>query len=156
MITVWRIDKARRSPEDSFSGEGAALEGGRWNPPGTRIVYAAGSLSLAAMEKFVHLGDEGRSLRFVSYQIGIPSRLRVEELRRLDLPGDWKAVPAPQSTLDIGARWAAEARSPVLKVPSVIIETEHNFLLNPLHLDFKRIRIAPAKPFQLDPRLWKE
>lgn len=155
MISVWRIDKARRSPEESFSGEGAALQGGRWNQPGTRMVYASGSLSLAAMEKFVHMGDEGRGIKLVSYQIDIPAGL-VDELMPEDLPSDWKALAAPRSTMEVGTQWTTAASSPVLKVPSVIIETEHNYLINSVHPDFKRLKISLPKPFQLDPRMWKK
>jgi len=155
VTSAWRIDKARRSKADSFSSEGAAIEGGRWNQPGTRMVYSAETLSLAAIEKFVHMGDEGRSLRLVSYRIDIPSDVRIEELKKSDLPKDWKVFPTPQSTMDIGSNWARKAHSAVLKIPSVVIETEHNYLLNPLHPDFKHLRIQPAKPFYFDPRMWK-
>jgi hypothetical protein len=30
-----------------------------------------------------------------------------------------------------------------------------NYLLNPLHPHFKRIRIGRPEPFSFDPRLWK-
>jgi RES domain-containing protein len=153
---AWRIDKVKRSKTDSFSGEGAAIEGGRWNQPGTRMVYSAETLSLAAMEKFVHMGDEGRSVQLVSYRIDIPAAVRVETLKRSELPKDWKSSPAPQSTMAIGSNWVQKSRSAVLKVPSVVIDTEHNYLLNPLHADFKRLRIHPAEPFSLDPRMWKK
>lgn len=131
------------------------MEGGRWNHPGTWIIYAAETLSLAAFEKFVHIGDEGRNLALVSYAIEIPAGVRVEELERRHLPADWKITPAPQSTRDIGTKWIKDARTAIFKVPSVIIETEHNYLLNPLHPDFKSLKIFPAKPFRFDDRAWK-
>ena len=53
MIRAWRIDKAKRSAASSFSGDGARLVAGRWNSKGRVVVYAASSLSLAALEKFV-------------------------------------------------------------------------------------------------------
>lgn len=156
MTTAWRIDKAKRSRSDSFSGEGAAIEGGRWNQPGTLMVYSAETLSLAAMEKFVHMGDEGRSVKLVSYRIDIPEDVRIETLKRNEAPKDWKSSPAPQSTMAIGSNWVKKAHSAILKVPSVVIETEHNYLLNPLHTDFMRLKIHPAKPFSFDPRMWKK
>ena len=119
------------------------------------MVYTSETLSLAAMEKFVNEGDEGRVVNFVSYRIAIPSHVRIEELKREDLPADWKAVPAPQSTMDIGTNWVEKAHSSVLKVPSVVIETEHNYLLNPIHPDFKRLKISAPKSFEFDSRMWK-
>ncbi len=155
MISVWRIDKANRAKEESFSGKGASLEGGRWNKPGSPVVYTAEALSLAALEKFVHMGDEGRSVDLVFYEVKIPDGVRVEELSRRSLPPDWKAVPAPRSTQDIGTRWVRAAQSSILKVPSIIAETEHNYLINPLHPDFKNLRISSAKPYRFDERLWQ-
>lgn len=155
MIAVWRIDKAKRSRQDSFSGNGAALEGGRWNHPGTRMVYAAETLSLAAMEKFVHMGDEGRSLRFAFYRIDIPADVRIEEVERKELPDDWRKSPVSEGAREIGTRWVVRAHSAVLKVPSVLIATEHNYLLNPLQPDFKRLKMSSPAPFRFDSRLWK-
>ena len=55
--------------------------------------------------------------------------------------------------MEIGDRWATEKRSAVLAVPSAISPDDRNFLLNPEHLDFKRIRIAPPMDYEFDPRL---
>src|ERR687891_2591303 len=82
------------------------------------------TLSLAAMEKFVHMGDEGRSVKLVSYRISIPADVRVEILKRSELPKDWKSFPAPQSTMAIESNWVKKANSAVIKVPSVVIEKE--------------------------------
>ena len=131
------------------------MEGGRWNKPGTRMVYAAETLSLAAIEKFVHMGDEGRSVKLVSYRIDIPADVGIEELKRSELPKDWKSFPTPQSTMAIGSNWVKKAHSVVLKVPSVVIEMEHNYLFNPLHADFNSLRIHHAELFSFDPRMWK-
>jgi RES domain-containing protein len=46
-----------------------------------------------------------------------------------------------------------ESRSAVLELPSVIIPAEPNYLLNPTHSDFKRIRIGKPTSFSFDPRL---
>lgn len=154
MISAWRIDKAKRSLAESFNGVGAAIAGGRWNHPGTRIVYAAETLSLAAFEKFVHMGDEGRSVLLVSYKIDIPDAV-IEAVPLRSLPKDWKDVPAPTLTMDVGTEWATATRSVVLKVPSVVTMGEHNFLLNPLHPEFRRLKIHPPEPFQFDTRVWK-
>lgn len=155
MIPAWRIDKASRSKADAFSGEGAVRCSGRWNRQGTRIVYTAGSLSLAALEKFVHTGDEGREIKLVSYEVAVPAGVKIRTLKLKDMPSDWKAVPAPSSTMDIGTDWASSSATAVLKVPSVVIEDDWNFVLNPLHPDFKKIKIANPKPFRFDGRLWK-
>ena len=54
IVSAWRITK-RKHARDAFTGEGAREFGGRWNNPGTAIVYTAQSQSLAALEMLVHL-----------------------------------------------------------------------------------------------------
>ena len=51
---AWRIVKAKHAAT-AFDGEGARLFGGRWNSPGTRMIYTSATLSLAALESLVHL-----------------------------------------------------------------------------------------------------
>ncbi len=68
----YRIVK-RRQARFAFTGEGARLSGGRWNSPGLRAVYLSSTLSLAAMETFVHLGEDAVRLDFVYFEIAIPA-----------------------------------------------------------------------------------
>ncbi len=153
MITAWRIVKASRT-SGAFSGEGARRYGGRWNHPGTAVVYLADSLALAALEQFVHLGRAHANLAFAAFQVTFPDSL-VESLRRSDLPARWRQEPAPGDTMDIGSAWVAAGRSAVLQVPSVLVPPEHNYVLNPGHPDFKAVTIADPQPFTFDPRMWK-
>ena len=155
MIRAWRIDKAKRSPADSFSGEGARRIEGRWNSARHAVVYTASSLSLAALEKFVHLGAESLGIRFVSYQVDIPSSVRIMEWKRSEMPKDWRTQPAPISTQKMGDEWIAGLRGAVLIVPSVVIPSESNVLLNPRHPKFTKIKISPPLAFNFDPRMWK-
>jgi RES domain-containing protein len=69
------------------------------------------------------------------------------------LPGDWRQLPAPPSTRELGSRWAVETRSVVLRVPSAVVEGEFNYLLNPRHPDFARLEIGEPQRFSFDPRL---
>ena len=71
------------------------------------------------------------------------------------LPDDWRHLPAPKSTRELGSRWVAQSRSVVLRVPSIIVDGEFNYLLNPRHPDFARLRIGEARPVSFDPRLSK-
>jgi len=56
-------------------------------------------------------------------------------------------------TREIGDRWVQERRSAVLALPSVISPSDTNFLINPEHPDFKRIRIAVPIDYDFDSRL---
>ncbi|HET6341754.1 MAG TPA: RES family NAD+ phosphorylase [Gemmatimonadota bacterium] len=148
---AWRIVKTRQMG-GAFSGEDARATGDRWNSPGTAVVYASWTGSLALLEMLVHL--EGS--RIVESFSLIPlefDKSMVTELEVKSLPPDWRAQPAPSSTRAIGDRWVAEARSPVLRLPSVIVAHESNYLLNPDHPRFDEVRIGRPRLFPLDQRL---
>jgi RES domain-containing protein len=126
------------------------LLGGRWNNPGTCIVYTSESRSLAMLEILVHLRYPAFLKDFVAFQVEIEEFL-IERLDRL--PRAWQQNPAPTSVRAVGDAWVAEGRSPVLQVPSAIIPAEHNYLLNPRHAKFSKLRIGPPLSFRFDPRL---
>jgi RES domain-containing protein len=69
------------------------------------------------------------------------------------LPGDWRDLPAPPSTRDFGSRWVMQARSPVLRVPTIAVDGEFNYILNPRHADFGQLKIGASVPLSFDPRL---
>ncbi len=149
-MRVWRLCKRRHAALD---GEGARRAGGRWNRRGTAVVYASESLSLAALELLVHCDPALLPDDLVAVAAEIPDALRVERVEEKTLPRNWRAYPAPESLARIGTDWAASMRSPVLAVPSAVVPRERNFLLNPSHPEFRRVRAGEAEPFSFDARL---
>jgi RES domain-containing protein len=153
MIHAWRIVKARFS-KTAFSGEGARLAGGRWNNPGSPIVYLAGGASLAILEMLVHLDSDELIESYLLYETIFDHSL-VTDVGPAMLPRDWQQLPAPPDVKKIGDAWIASASSAVLRVPNSIVPIEWNYLLNPGHPDFSKITILPEKPIHFDPRLRK-
>ena len=121
-ITAWRIVKARRAAH-AFDGEGARIEGGRWNSPGTPMVYTSGSAALAALEMLVHLGRGTMLSEYVVISCTFDSAL-VSRIDRRALPKHWRSYPAPPELQQLGDEWIKNATSAVLEVPSAVIETE--------------------------------
>ena len=152
--TVWRITSGRYG-DRAFDGEGARLYGGRWNQPGTAVVYCSWTLSLAAQEYFVHLEPDLAPTDLVAVAADLPSGLAVESLEVEALPRDWRTYPAPERLKDLGTGWVRSGRSAVLQVPSSVIPHEMNVLLNPTHPEFAKIHIRAAEPFSFDPRMWR-
>jgi RES domain-containing protein len=151
MIRAWRLIKAEHA-NDAFAGEGARRGGGRWNSKGVRVVYASGSLSLAALEVMVHT----HFYRALKYYVCIPIDFDPSLSQSItieDLPDTWKADPIPQSLKNMGDRWIYNQESVILKVPSVIIPVEYNYLINPSHPDFEKVVIHSPQKFAFDPRL---
>lgn len=145
MISVWRFLKQKHAGT-AFSGEGAKLYGGRWNQQGVACVYASDALSLAVIEQLVHIKPEDIIiLDYCSIKVEIPDSVAIEELK--NLPAGWDADPAPEATKNIGTDWLHSDRTAVLKVPSSIIKVQFNYVLNPLHPDFKKIKVYPPEEF---------
>lgn len=148
-VTAFRL-APQAFADGAFSGEGTRQWGGRWNPPGVGVVYLSSTLSLASLEFLVHFAGHSELPALTSFEVRFDKSF-VSELN--ELPEDWRNVPALPSTQQAGARWCREQRSAVLRVPSLVVPHESNYLLNPSHADFRKIQIGAPQPFSLHPRL---
>lgn len=153
-VSAWRIVKARLAHQ-AFSGAGARKAGGRWNSPGTPVVYAADSASLAMLEMLVHLQSQELLRQYVLFELQFDESL-VKTVDLKTLPRTWRKSPPPPAVQQIGDLWVAGGESAVLKVPSVIVPDGGNYLINPAHADFPSIAIGPRQPTKFDPRLLKD
>ncbi len=140
---------------EAFMGEGTKRFGGRWNHKGTAVVYVSATLSLAALEQFIHLGRQGIHIPFVFFRLEIPDNVPVSFIEADSLPKDWRSEPPPNSTKDLGTEWAKSKLSAVLRVPSVIVPVGSNYLLNINHPEFAHIKIGDFERFSFDPRMRK-
>ena len=136
-----------------FDGEGAYRYGGRWSSPGTRLSYASEHQSLAMLEYFVHLDRDDPPDDLVLAVAEVPENLARQEIDARDLPRNWRDTPAPAALARLGDDFVRRGRSAVLVVPSVLAASEHNWLLNPQHADFKAITPAKVEPLSCDPRI---
>ena len=150
MRTVWRITTARFA-ETAFSGEGARLYGGRWNPKGWEVVYTAESQSLALLELMVQ--DDPLRAHYVLIPAELPSDLRQMHIDTEQLPDNWRTIGARGALQAIGLQWLKNAQTAVLSVPSAVVPAERNYLFNPRHPDFTRITIGKPRSLQTDTRL---
>lgn len=147
-----RLFRLVRAPwVNDLSGTGAALHGGRWNPPGVRVLYTSASPSLAVLELVVHLAPGLAPTDLWLVELQTPEPLDVTEVG--ELPPDWRTYPAPGALADRGRAWVASGHSLALRVPSVLSPGESNYLLNPAHPDFCGVTVARREPFRFDPRL---
>jgi RES domain-containing protein len=152
MPVAWRIVKKEFAGR-AFDGEGARINGGRWNSIGAPLVYLSGSRALVVLEMLVHLHDED-TLRdgYVLYEIGYEAKHR-RDVQKADLPVDWKSSPASPAAAAVGDRFCAQKKSLLLGVPSAILPAETNLLLNPHHAAMKELRITGPSKLDIDPRL---
>ena len=118
-------------------------------------MYTSGTLALAALETFVHLDVPEAADSLIAVPADIPASLPFTSLPASDLPVRWRQYPAPDALADLGTRWTHDGRTAVLAVPSAVIPHELNYLLNPSHPAFVKIRIGTPQRFSFDPRMWK-
>ncbi len=147
-MIVYRITKATYADRLVASG-GAA----RWNERGQYVIYTAATRALACLENVVHRSGEGLLNVFRVIVIDVPDDLAVETIAADDLPADWFDFHRYATCQQVGGEWIRRSQSAVLRVPSAIIAHEWNYLLNPAHPQFTRIRLLRTEPFTFDPRI---
>ena len=156
MTVVWRI--ATDTPDyeaDDMTGKGAEMTGGRWNPVGTPLVYAADSIALACLETLAHLAAGALPLNRFLVQITIPDDLIRSATRETatSLPVGWTSHPPGRVSIEYGRQWVASKSAAVLIVPSVIVTESLNFLINPSHSAASSITAVKVRPWTFDSRL---
>lgn len=152
-LTVWRMTKSKFAGS-AFSGDGARLYGGRWNPKGVSMVYTASTQSLATLELFVQ--DSKLQAHYLLIPALLPAKLKIEHVDLDSLPEDWRNPASREYLRRIGAEWIQRASSSVLSVPSSVIPSERNYLLNPSHPDFIKIKLGEGQMFETDLRLLRK
>jgi len=149
-MRLWRLTRAAHQRLD---GEGARLNGGRWNSEGNAVVYLSSPLSLAVLELLVHVDLEDAPPDLVALAVDLPDDALIQSVDSSDLPGDWRDVPDHPACVGRGDAWVAAGDTLLLRVPSAVIPVEMNYLLNPRHADAATAAVSSASPFEFDPRL---
>ena len=149
-MRLWRLTRAAHRQLD---GEGARLNGGRWNSEGNAVVYLSSTLSLAVLELLVQVDLEDAPPDLMALAVDLPDDAVVQSVDPPDLPGDWRDVPDHPACVVTGDAWLAAGETLLLRVPSAVIPDEVDYLLNPRHADAATAKVSSASPFEFDPRL---
>jgi len=135
---------------NDISGNGAAINGSRWNSKNIKVLYTAEYISLSILETLVHLRELDLPEKQFLLKIEIPDT-GFQEIKKAKLIDQWQQHIS--YTQWMGDQFITANQSLTLKVPSAVVPQEHNFLINPLHQDFKKVKIVSAELLQLDKRL---
>jgi RES domain-containing protein len=138
--------------KDDISGSGAKLFGSRWNSKGIPMLYTAEHISLAALEMLIHIQLTEVPVTFHVLSIFIPENASVAELKLSKLKSSWKKDESYSAF--IGDEFIRLKETLCLKVPSVVVQEEYNYLINPLHADFKKVHVTDTRQFEFDNRLF--
>jgi len=147
-VTVWRI-----SNHPTLDGAGGLRTSGRWHSRGQRVVYCAPNPAAALLEILVHaeidLEDLPASYRYL--EIEIPDGLSGPTVETTALAADWAS--RMEVTRQVGDEWLRSLRSAILLVPSVIVPSTWNILINPRHPEAGGATITRSHTHPLDVRL---
>lgn len=152
-MEVFRLQNKKYPIE--LSGKGASITGARWNSKGTEIIYTAQNRALAMAEVAVHLTLSTLPKGFCMITIYIPDDLVISILEVKNLPVEWNEFPENVATQKIGDELVRLNKSALIKVPSAVVKGEFNFLINPHHSDFEKIKITNQEDFPFDKRFFK-
>ena len=139
---------------NDLSGRGAEINGGRWNGKGTPALYTAASRALAVLEVAVHVpfGILPTNYRMITIEVPHES---MEVFAVADLPSDWNRNPFAPSTQYLGDDFLNAKKSLLLQVPSTTVAGDFNYIINPNHPDFEKLKVLKIEPFEFDSRLFK-
>ncbi len=136
-----------------LTGTGARINGGRWNPKGVGVLYTSPSRALATVEYLAHVPLSIIPHNLDIGTIEVPDDILPHSVDPADLPGAWRAFPAPAELSRIGGNWTRSQASLLLRVPSAVVEEEFNVLINPVHPDMRLVQLVEIKPYSFDERL---
>jgi len=151
-VRVYRLCR-RPFSRRPLDGRGGLFASGRWHTPRRLVCYASDSLALASLEILVHCEPDLVPSDLVAVEVSVPRGVKVAELGADALPRSWRRYPPPALLQRLGNAWLDGSAACVLRVPSALVPSENNFLINPMHPDIRKLRILRKAPFQFDPRL---
>jgi len=149
-MTVYRL--AAKEYINDLSGTGARLYGGRWNPVGSPGIYTSEHISLALVEKYVHAKSKENMERIALVRIEIDeNKVPVFHAEEKLLKKMWYEDILYSQW--IGEQILSDLSIAAFSVPSAIIPTERNIILNPAAEKFHLIKFSEPADFITDFRL---
>jgi RES domain-containing protein len=148
-MIIYRLATAQYA--EDLSGTGSKLLGGRWNVPGLPVLYTAENISLAVLEIIVNADRGFIPPAYQLLKLSVADNIEVTSIVKDKLKHQWK--DDFEYTQWMGTEFLKQNKHLVMKVPSVVVDDEHNFLFNPAHTDFKKLKITSVANFKFDQRL---
>jgi RES domain-containing protein len=153
-MIVYRL--VRKKYGFALSGDGAKNAGGRWNSIDLPLIYTSDSRALCTAEVAVSLPIGIFPHDYEMLLIEIPDELLILEINIIDLPQGWRKFPYLKKTVQLGDEFIFENKYPVMKVPSAVVPGDFNYLINPRHPDFQKIKVLSQEPYDLDERFFNK
>jgi len=152
-MRTWRIAVEKAALDRECKGARAA--GGHWHSEGQPALYAAMTVELAVLEKFVHT-EEIDEARLVLVAVDLPDDPALGlDVRVEDLPAGWDDLDDGGSATAFGTAFLKKRDYLYMRVPSVIVGEGVNVVINPAHHAYEEVQLSIARSFAFDPRMFK-
>lgn len=157
-MLIYRICRSEFAKDLKASGFAS-----RWNQDGQWVLYASATRSLAALEQLANRSGLVLSASYCIMVIEVPDV--VDSLRSAvsevlfsvlpeALPPDWQRFSGYGRLQELGAGWYRRSESLLLRVPSVLVPQEYNYLIHTQYPDFcTLVRLVGVENFDWDNRL---
>ena len=153
-MELYRITQASYSTD--LSGNGSRLFGGRWNSEGHYALYTSVNRSLALLETIAHTPAKlFQAKNYILVTVFVSDKVSQEFIEEENLPNNWDALDLQHVTQKIGDNFLEEQKSLLLRVPSVLMPEEFNYIINPLHFSMKQVKVIRQREIKFNDRLIK-
>ena len=151
-VIGWRLDAAAHAGTWD-SGIGAETWGGRWNPKGTRVVYASADPSTAILEVAVHKGFAALDTTpHTLTAFVVKDGKHVATIDPGDVPNPAWLWPGTPSAGQKSYGGEMLAKQPFLLIPSAVSSHSWNLLFRP-DVAAGKYEVLLQERFALDTRL---
>ena len=134
-MEVFRISHKKYSHSLTASGKA-----NRWNVNGQHVIYTASSRSLATLELQVHMNHIKPEPNYRVMVISLPENDHlIRQIKISELPKNWRKMTAYATLQKIGSTWYQSMEALILKVPSVVVPFEYNYVINVNHPDCRKM-----------------
>jgi len=152
-VKIYRV--AKKNFIQDLSGEGARLYGGRWNKKGDAMVYFSEHLSLCVLEVLAHMNYQFFTKDFFYIEAEISEKSITSIIKPKTITENWRMNPPISTTQEYGSNWLSSNLGLALAVPSAVLPTERNILINPTHKLISKLKIITSDSLDLDSRMIK-
>ncbi|MEM1406994.1 MAG: RES family NAD+ phosphorylase [Bacteroidota bacterium] len=147
-MIVYRLTKSKYANTLKSSGTP-----NRWNRAHEYVIYTSSTVSLCALELLAHTSGVRPAGSYKMMKIEIDDSVKLFEVLKQQLLENWNSLAAYHTTQMLGNQWYVLREYLILKVPSAIIPSEYNFVINTLHPAFgRRVKIKEVDDFFWDRR----
>ncbi|MFT7035345.1 MAG: RES domain-containing protein [Cyclobacteriaceae bacterium] len=147
-MIVYRLAAVKYA--NSLNSSGAS---NRWNKHGQYVIYASMSISLCALELLAHTSGIRPAGEFKVMNIEIDDAVAIHPFNISQLPENWNSLSAYPFTQQFGSEWYKSQKTLLMNIPSAIIPSESNVIINTFHPDFsEKVKLKDVQDFFWDNR----